>query len=421
MDFFQTYFHQPVTFEEWIAINRAIEASALSSETDKSQFGILSGFVVGPTVGPSFNVLVSAGVGIDKAGHRLFSGAPITQDISVDTLGNPTVPSVGNRKWISVYARFGRDLSDPRSDGPPTIIGSLFYKHAEALNSGDGTDTPSPSDPTAPTTDVQLNVGSLLVIQGSEDLITNPEPTRPALSTNSILLADILYTDGDANFTISQISTARAERFGLRFNFTPPDATELHGADDTGAKYDLIMELPQDTTGNMKTRIYSSTGGLVITSNAKWSPADRIWVPDLGSTMGKTQIDSVGIRVQSSGGSSHADNAWDTEFDLLADGGVGTLSVLSTSGVFTQKGTTHSFASLDFIADGTPSIIGTGFTFQTAFPSTPSSVTITTVGSDLNVAVAQAVADNQYGGHYQILPTNPNGHTRGRRSITAVF
>lgn len=413
MDARDFYFHQPVLEGEMDSVFADVESADLNNQVDKGEFGILHGFTAGPDGGgPSMHIQFSAGAAVDKKGHRLFSSGTLLQDITNDTAGVSTAPAVGNRRWVSIFARFGRDLSDPRTDG---LGNPLFFKHAEALNSGDGTGTASP------TGDVQANVGKLYVLSGGQDLITNPLPARPAVSTNAILLCDVLFTDGDTSFDIGKISTARAERYSLHFLAKLADPAEYDGSDGDGLNLALIFE----ATGNAGAfnRVYMSNNGLVFTQNAKWDPYVREWLPDTSDAMSKIHLNGNGIKMfRIAIGSGTPDTVpWDAEFDLSIFGTGGQAMILSSNGDFEQNGTSHAFWGTDFHTNDGGLGRGGAFTYNIPFTAPPSSVTMATVGSDLNIFSSAVTGVNEYGGKMNITLNADNTLTHAYRLITATF
>lgn len=414
------YFKQFVTEAELDDALKDFEDADWNQMKDLGQFGITSGFATEPDPGgPSFNVNVSSGTAVDKLGRRLASTSNILQDISADTAGNPTIPSAGNRRWISVYARYGRDLSDARIDG---LSATVHFEHDEVVNSL-GTNGAFDLDDGDP--DTAAGVGKLLVVAGTEELITDPIPTRPALHTDAILVADLLYTDGDANIDIGQISTARAERFALRFLSALPLSTEFDGLTDSGIKYALMLEAtgPVDgTPAGSKTRIYMSTDGLVFTHNAKWLSDSRVWVSDSGGDMSKIQMHSGGIKMFGAVSGVYDDFSWTTQFNLDANPSTGgPFMGLGTDGTFVQQGTSHAMTGVYFQANAAADPHGTFFAYNIPFSAAPSSVTMAPVGTDANIVAEGFTGLNEYGGEFHVTPNLVSTLTTAMRLVTATF
>lgn len=400
------YLHQFVSEVELDDSLKDMEDADWNQMKDLGQYGITTGFTAGVDPGgASFNVNVLAGAAVDKLGRRLASAIDILQDVSMDTAGNPTIPSAGNRRWISVYARYGRDLSDSRTDG---LGNTVHFEHDEVLNSLGNGDLDN-GDP-----DTAAGVGKLLVVAGTEDLTSSPLPARPALHADAILLADVLYTDGDANINIGQISTARAERFSLHFDAALPQSTE--SGELTGVKYALILE----ATG--KNRIYMSTDGLVFTHNAKWLPDTREWNRDVVGDMSKIHLYAGGIKMYGSASALIDDVSWATSFNLGINPSTGgPFMQLATDGTFLQEGTSHAMTGVYFQANAAADPHGTFFAYNIPFGVAPSSVTMAPVGVDANVVSEGFTGLNEYGGEFHVTPNAANTLTTAMRLVTATF
>lgn len=417
------YFKQFVTEAELDDGLKDFEDADWNQMKDLGQYGIASGFGVVPDPGgPSFNVNVISGAAVDKLGRRLASAVDILQTISTDTSGAPTIPPAGNRRWISIYARYGRVLSDTRIDG---LGNTVHFLHNEVLNAlgtaginGMDVDDPGPPPNTA------AGVGKFYVVAGTPDLTTNPLPSRPALHADAILLADILYTDGDANITIGKISTARAERFAVRFDAALPPTTEFGELADTQIKYALILEASGQVVGpsaGSRNRIYMSTDGFVITHNASWDPEGRVWVWDSAGDMSKIHFYAGGIKIFSAAAAIFDDQLWTTRVNLNADPLGGPFLELGTDGVFSQQKVSHCVWGHSFVCDGSASPMGSAFTYNIPFSSAPSSVTAAVVGVDVSVSSAFVFALNKYGGKGVVQPNVPSAFTSAMRLITATF
>lgn len=420
MDQRDWYFHQPVTEGEMDSVFADVEAADLHGEVDKTQYGIVYGFeATEDGGGPSMNIQIATGAAIDKDGHRIFSGGTVLQDITNDTAGVPTAPSAGNRRWVSIYARFGRDLSDPRVDG---LSNPLFFKHAEALNSGDGTGTSSP------TGDVQPNVGKFLVIAGAEDLTGNPIPARPSPGISAVLICDVLYTDGDTSFDQSKITSGRADKYALRFLAGLQQNGDYDSAFGTGEMYVLIFEAKgRKVSVDNFNRIYISNAGLVFTNNARWIGETRTWAPESVFPMTKIHLDGEGITIYrfNGSGASLRDglDLWDSVMTFAANGVSGQRVNLSADGTFYQESTTHALWSLSYYTDASHNAMMTHFQYAIPFSSTPSSVTsAATIGSDSNVAAVNLISLDEYGGRAQLVPVaGPGTFTSASRLIQATF
>jgi hypothetical protein len=180
MDRFNHYFRQKVTEEELDADFAAVE-SAISDWAGAFEFiGIASGASVAQKSTPSMHVDAEGPAVIyDKSAQHIAWSSTQDVDCNVDEDGQPTgVSGVGNSKWLSIFAHFERDLTDPRTDG---FGDTVYYSEAESF--------------------------SLRVVQGAESAM----PSRPGLHAEDILLADILLAYGQTTITTSDIYDDRTE------------------------------------------------------------------------------------------------------------------------------------------------------------------------------------------------------------------
>lgn len=110
---------------------------------------------------PNLTVDVAAGVAYDQLGQRCNIPALQTKDVSVDDSSVSTaVVGASNEKWIALFLKFTRALSDPRIDGNSNTV---YFVSAESF--------------------------LLSVVQGSEAAVGTA--AKPALVSPGILLADI--------------------------------------------------------------------------------------------------------------------------------------------------------------------------------------------------------------------------------------
>ena len=114
------FFRQKVTEAELDLGFELLEQADRNLAADIGVWGIVSGAVPSqhdPL--PDLSMDLSAPAkGYDRAGRRIYFGADQNVDLSVDYSGIPTeVMSAGNERWLGVFLRFDRQLSDPRTDG----------------------------------------------------------------------------------------------------------------------------------------------------------------------------------------------------------------------------------------------------------------------------------------------------------------
>lgn len=156
------YFRQKVTEAELDLGFSLLEAGDFALASDNGLVGIVNGAAVTQrTAGANLTVDVAAGIVYDKLGRRIAWGAVQNVDLSVDESAVSTaVITPGNTKVLSIFAKFDRNLTDPRIDGNGNTV---YFNEAESFE--------------------------LLVRQGAESAGT---PTPPGLDPEYILIADVV-------------------------------------------------------------------------------------------------------------------------------------------------------------------------------------------------------------------------------------
>lgn len=376
MNRFDVYFKQPVSQTEFNGVFDAAEAAIWNQVKDLGGYGIITGFT--PSAPGGWNLEFGAGLGLDKNGARLRSAGSIRASVLTDTAGVSTAPTTGSRRWVSIFARFGRSLSDPRTDGNGTPI---KFSHAEALNPDDA----------------RANVGKLLIVQGAESLVSGPLPPKPTLHASAILLADVLLTDGDAALVMGAVSTARAERFARPSGWSLPSSAERETTLDANAfQYALILDSPAAKVPgqDIRSRVYGSTNGLCITTNAKWDPVVQTWSADYTAypaTCFRLRFDRMSLVKRTNTAVTWLDTdaaagGWDGQVEFSMPNANSLLSMDADSDIV-SKGTQTVYWSV--LAHGAPAahVVGRQVQFPKKFAATPSSVTFSTVGMAADVAL----------------------------------
>jgi len=347
----------------------------------------------------------------DKLGRRLFSTDDILVDISTATDGSSTLPASGDWRWVTIVARFGRVLSDSRTDG----LGSpVKFNKAEALVSTGDTNS--------------ANVGKLQVLKGTALAISSGQPTRPTIGANDVLICDLLVQEGGIS-TAGDISTARTDRFALRTSPSPSNA-DLFEFTPT---YQLLWEACNDEADGTKGRIYMAPrgSGLVFTYNARWNAATQLWQADLDDDFAGVGVASkialgprgIDIHRRQNAGTDWTDNTrdpagWDSLLSFESTG-ENAFAVLDGHGNLTGNGTSFSFSSVyGWFTHGTGSegneqdfFRGQGFTWPKTFEVTPSSVTLADISSiDHNVTDTTIGDINAFGGTFavKVVPVGSN-------------
>lgn len=201
MQRYNFFFRQKVTEAELDAAFDACEQALFQWALDNGVVGVTAGGDVAENAGtPNLTVDVSGPASIyDQSGQRVnWTG---TQDIdcSVDENSNPTaVTTPGNEKYLSLFAKFVRSLSDARLDGEGA---SVFFDRAESF---------------------QINVA-----QGAESAAP---ATPPTLRGDEILLADIKLIYGQTQILNADISTTRRQNAIKTTSGTPVSVGQVEEA-----------------------------------------------------------------------------------------------------------------------------------------------------------------------------------------------
>ncbi len=194
---FDFYFKQPVTEGEMDAAFAGLEQADRDLAVDTLNTGIFANAVVTqhtPTADLTVDVS-GPGTAYSPLGERMFFAPNQTVDLSVDNLSVSTsVGSPGNAKIVSLFLKFDRTLSDPRTDGGGNPID---FRQDESFQ--------------------------FFVTQGAE--ATSGSEVPPALESDGILLADITLIFAQTQILNADIDTARRQDA-----VTPDSAVAAHAA-----------------------------------------------------------------------------------------------------------------------------------------------------------------------------------------------
>ncbi|HEU4407115.1 MAG TPA: hypothetical protein VFS43_17735 [Polyangiaceae bacterium] len=179
------YFRQKVTEAELDLGFELLERADRNLAADIGLFGIVSGAVPAPhSPLPGLSVdLTAPARAYDRAGQRVFFGTGQTVDCSVDHNGLPTeVTAAGNERWLSVFLRFSRSLSDPRTDGNSQQV---LFRRDESFE--------------------------LVVRQGPE--APAGSAPRPLLEEAELLVCDVRRTAGQTQIVGTDLDLTRRQAF----------------------------------------------------------------------------------------------------------------------------------------------------------------------------------------------------------------
>ena len=179
------YFRQRVTEAELDLAFALLEKADRDLAADLNIYGIVSGAVPAPhSPVPDLTVdLTAPGRAYDNLGQRMFFGTGQTVDCAVDLVGIPTdVATVGNERWLGIFLRFKRQLSDPRTDGNSQQV---FFRRDESFE--------------------------LVVRQAPEGAIG--VAPKPALQADELLLCDVRRRPGQTQILVADLDTSRRQAF----------------------------------------------------------------------------------------------------------------------------------------------------------------------------------------------------------------
>lgn len=180
------YFKQTVTEAELDAGFEGLEQADFDQLVDWKFQGITLGMTVTEHAPQDVTVDVAAGSAYDQAGQRIRVPALQNIDVSQDLNGVSTaVVSSGNEKIVSVYVKFARALSDPRTDGNNQTV---FFVRDETF--------------------------AFVVRQGTE--ATAGTAVAPALQSDELLVCDITRKFNDNTIANADIdATTRRENLQI--------------------------------------------------------------------------------------------------------------------------------------------------------------------------------------------------------------
>lgn len=353
---------------------------------------------------PSFYVDVVAGVAIDDQGRVIKWDD--TQSIFVleDSNGTSTaVANPGNERWVSVFAKFVIEQSNPRVDGEGNTV---FYNQDESF--------------------------VFEVVAGAEAAIG--VASRPALAVDKVLLADVRLVNAQASVLNADISFARRE---YAFSIPMPGggtplaagtvkaAVEGIGAalvtmptgsgpntfiglqtivqtddeiaaisltDQPASLFKLLLQARIDSAGGAKyARLYAHRDlGFAVSVNARWDDDTTDWHYDVTADHASLMIlDQLEFTLF--GRTGGLSDGWAHEAGW-ADGNI-TLTL--ATGELRADGVIHTYGGLRTRTSGAvANPVGVGVPFPRRFSTTPSSFVITPVGSTGNINVGSLATVN---------------------------
>ncbi|WP_375743648.1 hypothetical protein NR800_37150 [Corallococcus interemptor] len=182
LDFF---FRQKVTEAELDLAFSQLEQADRNLASDLGVHGVISGAVPAPhSPVPNLSVdLTAPARAYDNLGQRIFFGTGQTVDCAVDVSGIPTdVSTAGSERWLGIFLRFTRLLSEPRTDGNSQQV---YFRRDESFE--------------------------LLVRQAPEGPVG--QAPKPALQPDELLLCDVRRRPGQTQLLAADLDTSRRQAF----------------------------------------------------------------------------------------------------------------------------------------------------------------------------------------------------------------
>jgi hypothetical protein len=179
------YFRQRVTEEELDRAFDQVEQADRDLASDLSVFGIISGAVATPHQPvPDLRIDITGPArAYDRLGRRIFVPVHTTVSLERDLNGLPTqVVTAGNERWLGVYMRFSRALSDPRIDGSGNQV---FFRRDESFE--------------------------FVVRQAAE--AQEGDAGRPPLEPDELLVCDVQRVFGQDQFLTAHFDVSRRQKF----------------------------------------------------------------------------------------------------------------------------------------------------------------------------------------------------------------
>jgi hypothetical protein len=179
------FFRQRVAENELDLAFDQVEQADRDFASDIGMFGIISGGEAVPHEPfPDLRIGITGPTrAYDRLGRRVFIPVAQTVDCSRDLSSLPTeVMTPGNERWLSVFIRFNRTLSDPRIDGGGQQV---FFRRDESFE--------------------------IVIRQGPEAPASTAE--RPSLVVDELLVCDVRRAYGQTQILADDLDVARRQRF----------------------------------------------------------------------------------------------------------------------------------------------------------------------------------------------------------------
>lgn len=269
------FFRQRVTEAELDLGFSLLEKAVQNLAADLRIYGVVSGAVPSPhSPVPDLSIdLTAPARAYDNLGQRLFFGTGQTVSCAADLSGIPTdVSTAGNERWLGVFLRFKRLLSDPRTDGNSQQV---FFRRDESFE--------------------------LVVRQAAEGPLG--VAPRIALQPDELLLCDVRRRPGQTQVVAADIDSTRRQAFvfvqGSSVGVTTGTWNTLApGAPTVQAALDAI---DAELTGHLAGTTHRHAAGAVdftphgfVGANTVQGAVNEL-VDDLAAATGAGQVGADGV------------------------------------------------------------------------------------------------------------------------------
>jgi hypothetical protein len=315
------YHRQRVTEAELDEAFDALEQADRDLASDLSIQGVISGAVAVPhSPVPDLTIdLTAPGRAYDRLGRRIFIAAGQRVDVSRDVNNLPTqVPQAGQERWVGIYIRFSRLLSEPRTDGNGQVV---YWKRDESFE--------------------------VVVRQAAAAVIGQAQ--RPPLEPEELLVADVNRRFNQTQIVAADIKTDRRQVF----IFSPADNVSVEAggwsvldpaAETAQGTFDILDEI---LSGHFAGSARRHTAGTVIATARGFLTATTV--------QGQLDqvVDVLGSTTSGSAGAKHvgADTVTGTPFGLTSGSVDSQLSTLNTNlNTHANSASAHAAESITAVA-----------------------------------------------------------------------
>lgn len=377
---------------------------------------------------------VSPGVIQGPNGERIFirnfADGNVGGYYDVDTAGVSTDPGTGNCRWVTVCARFGRQMANPATDD----LGNTVYTSLRDSWNANGltyaTDATKATNDThdggAQTDATGKSFDGFFIVAGPTTGIGGT-PAYPSVPADAVILADILYTDGDQGQLLLDASIS----IGRRQSSYGSDGGRMKS--DISSTFERKLLYAATNNNQYNTRFYVNDTGFEVASNCFWDATTNLWNVENPSFSASVVVFNPGGLIfksnrtaDISGGvwtDTNGAGGWVNKLNFLAASDANThVATMDQNGNVTGNGVQTGYISWGGVVSGSPSnpIGYAAIQFPRAFTSTPSSVTLGSAGPNETNVASVATGNLKTSGCDFTVSATTNAKTVAQRTYTAT-